>query len=100
MLLQSHTGVIQVFPAVPAAWRDAAFRTLRAQGAFLVSAQKSGGAVAGVVVIAERGGRLRLRNPFPGDFTIDGKRGPAGAVEIDLDTKPGQRIVFRRTSVS
>jgi alpha-L-fucosidase 2 len=95
MLLQSHAGAIRVFPAVPASWRDAAFRTLRARGAFLVSARKSAGAVDEVSVIAEKGGRLRLRNPFPGDFSIDGRRGPAGAVEIDLDTRPGQRVVFR-----
>ena len=38
MLLQSHRGRIEVFPAIPASWRDVEFRTLRAQGAFLVSA--------------------------------------------------------------
>ena len=45
MLLQSHTGMIRVFPAVPAAWKDAAFSSLRAQGAFLVSARRVDGAV-------------------------------------------------------
>ncbi len=97
MLLQSHSGVVCVFPAIPSAWRDASFRTLRAQGAFLVSAQRSAGGVEEVVIVAEKGGRLRLRNPFPGEFSIDGKRGPASAAEIVLDTQPGQKIVFRRT---
>ena len=45
MLLQSHRAMIRVFPAVPAGWRDAAFTTLRAQGAFLVSAGEAAGAV-------------------------------------------------------
>ena len=98
MLLQSHAGVVRVFPAIPAGWRGAAFRTLRAQGAFLVSARKSAGAVEEVEVLAEKGGRLRLRNPFPEGFSIDSKPGPGGAAEIVLDTMPGQKIVFRRTA--
>ncbi len=98
MLLQSHAGTIRVFPAVPEAWRDAAFRTLRAQGAFLVSARRRGGAVEEVEIVAEKGGRLRLRNPFTGGFLIDGRRGPAGA-EVDIDMKPGQTIILRRSTV-
>jgi alpha-L-fucosidase 2 len=98
MLLQSHAGAIRVFPAVPAAWRDASFRTLRARGAFLVSARKSGGTVQEVEVISEKGGTLRLRNPFPGEFIIDGRRGQAGAAEIELHTQTGQRIVFRNAA--
>lgn len=35
MLLQSHDGVIRVFPAPPAEWRDAAFHP-RAVGPFLI----------------------------------------------------------------
>lgn len=40
MLLQSHTGIVRVFPAIPAAWSDVSFDNLRAMGAFLVSAEK------------------------------------------------------------
>src|SRR5512141_200585 len=40
MLLQSYAGFIEVFPAIPAAWKDVSFTTLRAEGAFLVSAKK------------------------------------------------------------
>jgi len=40
MLLQSHAGVVRVFPAGPATWKNAEFRDLRAQGAFLVSARR------------------------------------------------------------
>ena len=42
MLLQSHDGVIRVFPSLPAGWRDASFQ-LRAAGGFLVSGEKRGG---------------------------------------------------------
>ena len=32
MLLQSHTGVIRVFPAVPESWKNVSFNNLRAMG--------------------------------------------------------------------
>lgn len=44
MLLQSWGGKIRVFPATPKKWTDAAFKNLRGQGAFLVSAKKKDGA--------------------------------------------------------
>ncbi|WP_299364295.1 glycoside hydrolase family 95-like protein [uncultured Parabacteroides sp.] len=63
MLLQSHTGVIRVFPAVPATWQDVSFDHLRAMGAFLVSAEKQGGALRLVRIYPEQGGTLRLAIP-------------------------------------
>ena len=76
MLLQSHRGVIVLFPAVPASWTDVAFTTLRAQGAFLVSAQRTGGAVSRVEIVAGQGGRCRLISPFTSkEIAFDMKRG-------------------------
>lgn len=76
MLLQSHRGVMVLFPAVPVAWKDVAFTTLRAQGAFLVSAQRTGGAVSRVEIVAEQGGRCRLISPFTSkEIAFDMKRG-------------------------
>lgn len=68
MLLQSHTGVIEVFPAIPDDWRDAAFQRLRARGAFLVSATRKDGAVTLIQITAERGGAARLKSPWTGDI--------------------------------
>lgn len=64
MLLQSHTGVVRIFPAVPEDWQDISFNKLRARGAFLVSASKKGGIVQSVSLNPEVGGILRLENPF------------------------------------
>ncbi|MCP4644008.1 MAG: hypothetical protein GY851_26435 [bacterium] len=66
MLIQSHTGVVDVFPAVPEEWTDLAFHNLRAEGAFLVSAEMRDGEVAALNVTAERGGTLRIRSPKDG----------------------------------
>lgn len=64
MLLQSHTDVTRVFPAIPTSWNDVSFSDLRAQGAFLISASKVQGAVKEVVIKPTMGGTLTLANPF------------------------------------
>jgi len=64
LLLQSYQGYIEVFPAVPASWKDVSFKTLRAEGAFLISAKKEGGVVASITVTATAGGKLLLKLPF------------------------------------
>ncbi|MCE5326385.1 MAG: glycoside hydrolase family 95 protein [Planctomycetaceae bacterium] len=64
MLLQSLDGVIRVFPAVPAQWRDVSFDTLRAVGAFLVSARRSDGATQCVEIVSEKGGVCRVADAF------------------------------------
>ena len=50
MLLQSWGGKIRVFPAVPSGWADVAFGSLRAEGAFLVSATRTAGRTSSVTV--------------------------------------------------
>jgi hypothetical protein len=104
MLLQSQGGVIRIFPAVPSGWQDIAFSRLRAEGAFVVSASRKGGRFDSLRIISEMGGKLRLENPFRGD-TVD-LRGAAippstlGAGVIEIDTAPGQTILFSRRGAS
>jgi alpha-L-fucosidase 2 len=66
MLIQSQNGVLRVFPAVPARWREASFITLRAEGALLVSALRAEGRTSSVTVVAEKGGKVKMMNPFEG----------------------------------
>lgn len=63
MLLQSHTGVIRLFPAIPKDWRDVSFCKLRAQGGFLVSAAMVRGKLNKVKIVSEKGRLLRLKLP-------------------------------------
>ena len=99
MLLQSHSGVVRVFPAVPAAWKDVSFNSLRAYGAFLVSAKKKDGKVIEIRVTSEKGGKLRLENPFPdGSYKASGLA--AGAVRdagpvIEADMRPGEQLLLK-----
>lgn len=66
MLLQSHTGVVRVFPAIPESWSEVSFERLRAMGGFLVSARRVGGKCSNVTVFSEKGGRLSIISPFDG----------------------------------
>lgn len=66
MLLQSHTGIVRIFPAIPSGWKNVSFKNLRAMGAFLVSAEKKDGQVINVRVFSEQGGLLRIASPIDG----------------------------------
>ena len=66
MLLQSHTGVVKVFPAIPKAWKNVSFDHLRAMGAFLISAKMEDGKVVRLSVYSEQGGDLTILSPMSG----------------------------------
>jgi len=61
MLMQSHAGFIDVFPAVPDEWKDVSFQTLRAEGAYLVSAVRQNGLTKNVTITSEKGGTVKLK---------------------------------------
>ena len=95
MLLQSHEGVIRCFPCWPKD-QDARFGTLRARGAFLVSAGMKAGVVRGVKIVSEKGRVCTVHNPWPGKsvrVTRNGK--PAESLSGDrfvLQTGSGETI--------
>lgn len=64
MLMQSHTGIIRVFPAIPEGWKEASFDKMRAIGGFLVSASYQNGKVQSITIQSEKGGILKVLNPF------------------------------------
>ncbi|MDE7397765.1 MAG: hypothetical protein K2M98_08575 [Muribaculum sp.] len=64
-LMQCYDGVIRLFPN----WdktHSASFKTLRAQGAFLVSAGVADGNVSEFEIFSEKGNNLVVINPWPG----------------------------------
>jgi len=68
MLLQSHGGIIRIFPAVPSDWKNISFENLRTEGAFLVSAKKDNGNLDSFTISAPEGGIARIKLPFPTFF--------------------------------
>lgn len=67
MLLQSHDGVIRIFPNWDKAV-DAQFKRLRAMGAFLVEAKyrAAGQVVDSVRIFSEKGNTCTVQSPFEG----------------------------------
>jgi alpha-L-fucosidase 2 len=63
MLLQSHSGVIAILPALPSAWPEGHFSGLRARGNVEVEASWKGGKAVSAVLRPGIPGELRLRPP-------------------------------------
>jgi len=96
MLIQSHTGIVNLFPAIPMDWENVSFKRLRAEGAFLVSAEMSGGQLKVVIIESEAGGRIRIKNRFDTPVQVDGKQYmPGDAGEIVLDMVKGEVITIK-----
>lgn len=72
MLLQSSNNIVKIFPAMPDAWADALFHDLRAEGAFLVSAERKGGKTQWVRVKSLAGEPLKLATDIASGAVING----------------------------
>jgi hypothetical protein len=79
MLMQSQEGVIRFFPCWPTNL-DARFGTLRAYGAFLVTAQQHNGLVDGVHITSEQGYPCTIQNPWPSQPVAVTRNGLLGEV--------------------
>ncbi len=96
LLIQSYKGYIEIFPAIPDSWKDISFKTLRTEGAFLVSAKKENGMVAEVKVFAEQGGMLNIKLPFKTFFLTNKnkKYGLKNGILI-LKMKKGETVTIK-----
>ncbi|MBC7892602.1 MAG: glycoside hydrolase family 95 protein, partial [Sphingobacteriaceae bacterium] len=120
MLLQSHDGVLHVFPARPDAWADGRVTGLKARGGFELDLTWKAGKLRNLTVRSALGGNCRLRvysplrssgkarltaskgtnpNPFyqypPNSYqTTSPETTTNGALVYDLPTQPGQTYVL------
>ncbi|MFD0893958.1 glycoside hydrolase N-terminal domain-containing protein [Luteolibacter ambystomatis] len=97
MLMQSHTGVIRLFPAVPEAWKDASFADLRAEGGFKISATRKDGATRSFTITAAKASTAILADPFPGGEIASlppGAKRENGRLAIPL--QPGVAVTVER----
>lgn len=72
LMLQSNNGVITVFPALPGSWKNVAFRQLRAEGGWLLSAAVENGRPGKVTIQSETAGTVKVKLPFS-RFRFSGK---------------------------
>jgi len=98
MLLQSHDGVLRLFPVWPRD-RNARFGNLRTRGAFLVSAEWREGRAHSVRIHSERGRECVVQNPWPGRAWGVLREGqtlePLPADRAHLATRPGEVLELK-----
>ncbi|GAA0589823.1 glycoside hydrolase family 95 protein [Kribbella sandramycini] len=63
LLIQSHTDVVRLLPALPAGWPDGSFRGLRARGGLVFDVEWAGGRLTAATVVASRTGTRRIVMP-------------------------------------
>jgi hypothetical protein len=98
-VLQSWGGVVRVFPAVPSVWADVALDRHLAEGAFEVTAKRSGGKTRFVLVRSKAGEPLALRHGIEGPVTVRTPSGrpvrhrDRGDGTLDIDLAKGQEVL-------
>jgi alpha-L-fucosidase 2 len=104
MLLQSWGDKINIFPAIPSAWKEAVFHDLLTEGAFLVSAERKNGKTRWVRIKSLAGEPCRVRPGFEGAFitsnpSISLQEIKPGLYELGL-TKGQEVILFQESADS
>ena len=93
--MQSHEGVIRLFPVWPKG-QNARFGRLRAVGAFLVTSELKGGVVQYVEIHSEKGCLCTVANPWPDRAVQLVRNGKDSEIltglRITFDTEVGERI--------
>jgi len=113
MLLQSwgtfkeegYRSVIRIFPALPEQWKDAVIHNMSAEGAFIVSAVRSGGTTRWVRIKSLAGEPCLVRPGMEGKleaFVNDRKVRLKGAGDVIyiISLKKGDEIILTTESVT
>jgi hypothetical protein len=93
LLVQQRGEVIEVLPAIHHKWQRLSFERIRAEGAFLISAQVENGQVQGITVEALAGGKLRLAHHLGASYWVNEKAETAEIFEKTM--APGEKINLR-----
>jgi len=101
MLMQSHTGVIDLLPALPSAWSVGEVKGLRARGSIEVDLRWENGKAAAATLRPDFSGEYQLRVPTGQKIrsVSNGTRVPLashpnGSIGVTLEAKRTYRVSF------
>jgi alpha-L-fucosidase 2 len=118
MLLQSHDGVLHVFPALPDEWSSGVVTGLKARGGFIIDIEWKGGKITELKINSALGGNCRIlvhqqlrsaaltkatgenKNPFYQSAQVSSAVGPATnrskpSFQYDLTTVAGKEYILK-----
>ena len=99
MLLQSWGNQIRIFPAVPTKWHDVSFENLRAEGGYIVSAQRRNGHTVSIQITTTTNGTLKLRSPFDNSAQVKWDHPiEQNGTHIEVSLRKGETLIAWRKS--
>jgi alpha-L-fucosidase 2 len=102
MLIQSHTGTVDLLPALPAAWPEGQVKGLRARGGLELDLRWSHGKAKACTVRSISTGEYRFRAPqgqkiaaiSAGSKSVNATQQPDGSATAKLETGISYRLSF------
>lgn len=84
MLLQSHSGVIDILPALPDVWKQGEVKGLKVRGGFEISLAWKKGKLTKVEITSLKGGKCKVRY---GDITVNLDMEKGQVIELNARLK-------------
>ena len=96
MLMQSQGGYIELLPALPDAWKDGAFKGMKARGNFEVDVAWKEGQITSIEILSNAGAECMLKYPDAKSLKVSGAKVRVLADDrIAFDTVKGKRYTIR-----
>jgi alpha-L-fucosidase 2 len=97
LLLQSHTGVIHLLPALPMAWPDGRVQGLRARGGFEVDILWKNSRLMECRIRSLVGGICRIQSAEQVTVSCEGKQVPTREIPpaVEFDAERGKEYLIR-----